>query len=232
MSTRRIVIVAVGAALSTVLGFLRLFEMPQGGSVTLDMVPIFYVAFWQGPWTGVATGALAGVVQFVLRPFAVHPVQVFLDYPLAMAACGLAGFFRARQGEAVTRRGFSFAVGLALVAAAGLQWLELVRVSNTSQITLARQDGVRAILTTRPDSALGDVEAAVVTVRTRQDGSLDTVGVQTAHGESARRWLAEGVATVRARQFREIRPPRDIGGGFLRRVRAGRGERVGLFGRV
>jgi thiamine transporter ThiT len=45
--TPTIVLTEVGmaAALSWVLGMIRLFKMPQGGSISLEMVPILYMAF-------------------------------------------------------------------------------------------------------------------------------------------------------------------------------------------
>lgn len=204
MNTRSLVILSVAAALSTALSFLRLFEMPQGGSVTLDMLPIFYVAFWRGPSMGIGAGALSGVIQLLLRPFVVHPVQVLLDYPLAMAACGLAGFFRRANGERMLRTGLAVAMGAALVIAAGFQWLELNRISRTDEITIARARDVRTVVRTRPDSTFGDVEGTILTVRTREGGRTDTLNVISVHGESARRWFEQAMVAVRTEQLRWI----------------------------
>jgi hypothetical protein len=46
--TKVIAEIGVAAALSWVLGMVRLFKMPQGGSVSLEMVPILYMAFTRG----------------------------------------------------------------------------------------------------------------------------------------------------------------------------------------
>jgi len=94
VKTRDIAVVALAAGLSTALSFLRLYEMPQGGSVTLDPLPIFYVALWLGATRGIAAGVLAGLLQLIIHPIVVHPIQMLLDYPLAMAAPAIAGFFR------------------------------------------------------------------------------------------------------------------------------------------
>ncbi len=41
--------IAVAVALSTVLSYLTLFRMPQGGSINLEMLPILFIAFrWGG----------------------------------------------------------------------------------------------------------------------------------------------------------------------------------------
>ncbi len=96
MSTRDLAIISLAAGLSAGLSLLRLFQLPQGGSVTLEAIPIFYVALLRGPASGLAAGALSGVAQLLIPPppFIVHPAQAVLDYPLAMAACGVAGVVR------------------------------------------------------------------------------------------------------------------------------------------
>lgn len=83
-------------ALAAVLSFIAVWEMPQGGSVSFVMMPIFVLALLRGPVVGLAAGALYGLVDFMLKPYIFHPVQVALDYPIAYAMCGLAGLFAAR----------------------------------------------------------------------------------------------------------------------------------------
>lgn len=85
--------VGVAVALAAVLSLIRVFRMPQGGSISLEMVPIFYVALRRGGGTGVLAGLVLGMVKLVLEPYVVHPLQFLMDYPLAFAALGLAGFF-------------------------------------------------------------------------------------------------------------------------------------------
>ncbi len=90
----RLVELAIAIALVAVLSNIRVYKLPQGGSITAgSMVPIFYVALrWGAPW-GIVAGIGAGIVNYVLDPFFVHPVQVLLDYPVAFGALGLAGLF-------------------------------------------------------------------------------------------------------------------------------------------
>ena len=86
---------ALAVALAFVLGLIKVFEMPFGGSISLEMVPLILLAVRQGPWVGIAAGAVYGLLDLITPPvFAVHPVQVLLDYPLAFGVLGLAGFFR------------------------------------------------------------------------------------------------------------------------------------------
>ncbi len=70
------------------------FSLAQGGSVNIGMVPILWLALRRGPKIGIFAGAVFGMVDLVIEPFIVHPVQFLLDYPLAFAMLGLAGFFQ------------------------------------------------------------------------------------------------------------------------------------------
>jgi len=86
---------AIAVALVAVLSNIKVYQMPQGGSITAgSMVPVFYIALrWGAPW-GMLAGALAGVVNYLTDPYFVHPVQVLLDYPVAFGALGLAGLLQ------------------------------------------------------------------------------------------------------------------------------------------
>lgn len=93
---RTIVEIGLTIALSAVLGLITLAQLPQGGSYSLVMLPLFVLALLRGPAVGLTAGALYGIVDYMIEPFYVHPVQVMLDYPIAYAAVGLAGIFAAR----------------------------------------------------------------------------------------------------------------------------------------
>ncbi len=91
--TRVLTEAALAIALAFVLGLIKLFEMPFGGSVSLEMVPLILLALRQGPIVGITAGAAYGLLNLLTGAYVVHPVQFVLDYPLAFAASGLAGFF-------------------------------------------------------------------------------------------------------------------------------------------
>jgi len=96
-STKILAETVVFVSLATVLSFIKLFSLPQGGSVTVaSMVPILWLALRRGPKVGVFATTVYGIVQLVVDPFIVHPVQVLLDYPIAFGMLGLAGFFQKR----------------------------------------------------------------------------------------------------------------------------------------
>jgi thiamine transporter len=97
LSTHTIVFAALMLALAVVLQQLRIFHMPQGGSVTAGaMVPLLLVSYRFGPGVGMLTGFLYGLLNLIQDPFILHPVQVLFDYPLPFMAMGLAGLSRNR----------------------------------------------------------------------------------------------------------------------------------------
>lgn len=91
--TKMLIEGGVMIALAVILNQIKLFQMPNGGSITLGgYVPIFIYALRWGGIPGIICGALYGVLDGILNPFFFHPVQVLLDYPIAYGALGLAGF--------------------------------------------------------------------------------------------------------------------------------------------
>jgi len=87
---------ALAVALSVVFSALRLWTMPQGGSITLEMVPLFLFALRRGGKAGCFAGAVSGLLQLMTGGYVVHPLQAVLDYPAAFGVLGLAGFFAGR----------------------------------------------------------------------------------------------------------------------------------------
>lgn len=86
---------AILLAVAFVLNHITLFRMPQGGSVTaFSMFAIFLVGYLFGPRQGILAGMAYGLIDLVLAPYVVHPMQIFLDYPLAFGAIGIGGLLR------------------------------------------------------------------------------------------------------------------------------------------
>jgi len=102
-STKILAEIVVFVSLATVLSYIKIFSLPQGGSVTAaSMVPILWLALRRGPKVGLFAATLYGVVQFALGPYIFHPAQVLLDYPIAFGLLGVAGFFQKRPFIGVT----------------------------------------------------------------------------------------------------------------------------------
>ncbi len=88
---RRVAEIGVTVALSVVLGFWSFSPVPQGGQVSLDLVPLLLLARLRGLAPGMLAGATYGVLHALQEPILVHPIQALLDYPVAFGLLGLAG---------------------------------------------------------------------------------------------------------------------------------------------
>jgi len=94
-STRALSEIVVVIALSTVLSYIKIYHLPQGGSVTAgSMVPLLWLSLRRGAKVGLLASIVYGIVQLSVEPYIYHPIQVLLDYPIAFGLLGLAGFFR------------------------------------------------------------------------------------------------------------------------------------------
>ncbi|MBQ6315670.1 MAG: energy-coupled thiamine transporter ThiT [Mogibacterium sp.] len=92
---RALTVSALMIALATVLGEIKLFSMPQGGSVTLlSILPIVVCGYLLGTRRGVMAGFCVGLINLIFGPYVIHPVQLLLDYPIAFGALGLSGIVR------------------------------------------------------------------------------------------------------------------------------------------
>ncbi|WP_342506335.1 energy-coupled thiamine transporter ThiT [Sporosarcina sp. FSL K6-2383] len=81
--------VAILGAISFVLDKIG-FSMPQGGSVTLSMLPIVVMAFRWGIVGGMLTGFVSGILQLIMGGYVFNAIQAALDYFVAYALVGVA----------------------------------------------------------------------------------------------------------------------------------------------
>ena len=114
-STKMLVEGAMMIAIATVLSFIK-FKSPlwvNGGSVTAaSMVPLIIFAYRWGGVKGIFVGAVYGLLQFAIEPYAAHPLSVIIDYPLAFGLIGLSGFF-GKHGSPVPTVITGITIGLA-----------------------------------------------------------------------------------------------------------------------
>lgn len=90
--TRALAFAGITVSLSFALSYVKLWEMPQGGSVTLfSMLPIMLFSYVYGAKKGMLIGFIYGMLQAVQDPYIIHPAQFLLDYPVAFALTGFAG---------------------------------------------------------------------------------------------------------------------------------------------
>lgn len=88
---------AVFVALAFVLSFVKLYELPNGGSLTPAMFPIVLYALRFGLLRGLGAGFVFGLLQLIFDgAYAWGWQSMLLDYLLAFTPLGLAGLFRGK----------------------------------------------------------------------------------------------------------------------------------------
>ena len=91
-------------ALAYVLSFIRIYEMPWGGSVTLlSMFFVAFVGYLFGPGVGFAAAFVYSILQFIQSggTYMLTPFQVCCDYFFAFTALGASGFFKGKKNGLV-----------------------------------------------------------------------------------------------------------------------------------
>ena len=91
---------ALMVVLAQILAWIKLWEMPWGGSICLAMLPIFFFACRWGVGPGLMSGLVLGTLQFVFDGgFALGWQSIIGDYLLAFTVLGLAGLFRGKPSS-------------------------------------------------------------------------------------------------------------------------------------
>lgn len=111
-TTRMLAAGSMAAALSFSLSFIRLYRMPQGGSITLfSMLPIVLYAMAYGVGPAMLSGTAVGLLNLLHDPYVIHPMQLLLDYPLAFAMIGLGGIVRGMNSRNIWRLPLGVLIG-------------------------------------------------------------------------------------------------------------------------
>ncbi len=88
---------AIMVAIAQVLSYVKLYELPNGGSLTPAMFPILLYALRFGLGKGLAAGFIFGLLQLLFDgAYAWGWQSMLLDYLLAFTPLGLAGLFRGK----------------------------------------------------------------------------------------------------------------------------------------
>lgn len=94
LTIKQLVFCAMSIALGTVLSNIKLLHLPFGGSITLlSMLVICLPGYLFGLGAGLLTGVAYGVLQLLIDPYVLYPMQLVVDYLLAFGALGLSGLF-------------------------------------------------------------------------------------------------------------------------------------------
>ncbi len=95
---RRLCEGAVMVAIAQILSYIKLWEMPWGGSIVLAMVPIILFSVRWGLGSGLLAGFVFGVLQFMFDGgFAIGWQSIIGDYLLAFTVLGLAGLMKGKK---------------------------------------------------------------------------------------------------------------------------------------
>ena len=90
---------AIFVALAQVLGYLKIWSMPNGGSVTLLMLPIFIYAYRWGMGPGLLAGFVLSLLQLFLdRNYTIGWQGIILDFLVAFTLLGFAGIGSGKKG--------------------------------------------------------------------------------------------------------------------------------------
>ena len=89
---------AIMLALAQVLGYIKLWQLPNGGSVTLSMLPIFVFCIRWGFGPGLLGSVAFGLLQLFLDvAYSAGWQSIIGDYLLAFAVMGFAGLFKGKK---------------------------------------------------------------------------------------------------------------------------------------
>ena len=94
LTAKQLVFCAMSIALGTILSEIKIIDFPWGGSTTLlSMLVICLPGYFFGLGAGLLTGVAYGILQLLVDPYVLFPMQLVMDYFLAFGALGLSGLF-------------------------------------------------------------------------------------------------------------------------------------------
>lgn len=102
LTVKQLVFCAMSIALGTILSEIKIIDFPWGGSATLlSMLIICLPGYLFGLGAGLMTGVAYGILQLLVDPYVLFPMQLVLDYLLAFGSLGLSGIFASSKNGLV-----------------------------------------------------------------------------------------------------------------------------------
>ncbi len=102
LTAKQLTFCGMAVAIAMVLSFIKAFEMPFGGSITMfSMFFICIIGYWYGAGVGIMAGVAYGMLQFITDPVFYSIPQMITDYPLAFGALGLSGLLKSFKGKGI-----------------------------------------------------------------------------------------------------------------------------------
>lgn len=101
-STKALTYSAILLALGISANQIKIFSLPQGGSMTLfSMIFIVFIGYMFGLRVGLIAGITFGLLNLLIKPEVYTPVQAIIDYILAFGALGLSGIFADKKDKLI-----------------------------------------------------------------------------------------------------------------------------------
>lgn len=98
VSTRCLAEAAILVALAQILSYIKVYEFPNGGSVTVAMFPLILFAVRWGLKPGLLASFAFGLLQLIFDgAYAWGWQSMLLDYLVAFTPLGLAGLFKGKK---------------------------------------------------------------------------------------------------------------------------------------
>lgn len=98
-ATRMVAEAGILIALALVLGLIKPYELPNGGSISLEMLPLFLFCVRWGVGPGLIGCTAFGVLQVFIQPTVGYGwLSILLDYIVAPIPVALAGLGKGRPG--------------------------------------------------------------------------------------------------------------------------------------
>ncbi len=85
--------VSAAFVIAVLMKAMPLMRMPNGGSISLAMLPLFILGFTLGLKYGLMGGVVYAVVNFISDGYAFHWASLIFDYLIAFGVIGLSGLF-------------------------------------------------------------------------------------------------------------------------------------------
>lgn len=109
--TESAILVALAVALEFVSKLIPILQMPQGGSVSIAMLPVIIIGYKNGLFYGILSGLTYGIINFLVDGYAFHWGSFAFDYTLAFMALGLTGVIK----NAYSNKIVLFNIGIIIV---------------------------------------------------------------------------------------------------------------------
>lgn len=107
------VLTVIGVLLEIFAAIIPLLQMPQGGRISLVLLPVIIASLRHGYLYGCISGFIIGIVVFMLDGFVIHWVSIIFDFFLAFTLVGLVAVFKKNAFNDVKK--FIFAITLAFL---------------------------------------------------------------------------------------------------------------------